>query len=154
MKCSLGISNFLEEISSLSHSVVFLYFFALIAEDPLLTVVKMKLRKIVSLLCTVPSNISCLIHNKFQSPRWPHMTWFLAIPDLIFKLFPWSYFCPSITSLFLEHSKHVPTFESLHGLCPFFREHFPLDICMAFSLTAFWSLLKPETVRTFWIYCI
>ena len=33
MKCSLGISNFLEEISSLSHSVVFLYFFALIAEE-------------------------------------------------------------------------------------------------------------------------
>ena len=32
MKYSLGISNFLEEISSLSHSVVFLYFFALIAE--------------------------------------------------------------------------------------------------------------------------
>ena len=30
MKFSLGISNFLEEISSLSHSVVFLYFFALI----------------------------------------------------------------------------------------------------------------------------
>ena len=28
-KCSLGISNFLAEISSLSHSVVFLYFFAL-----------------------------------------------------------------------------------------------------------------------------
>ena len=33
MKCSLGISNFLEEISSLSHSVVFLYFFALITEQ-------------------------------------------------------------------------------------------------------------------------
>ena len=33
MKCSLGISNFLEEISSLCHSVVFLYFFALIAEE-------------------------------------------------------------------------------------------------------------------------
>ena len=32
-KCSLGISNFLEEISSLSHSVVFLYFFALITEE-------------------------------------------------------------------------------------------------------------------------
>ena len=30
---SLGISNFLEEISSLSHSVVFLYFFALITEE-------------------------------------------------------------------------------------------------------------------------
>ena len=32
MKCSLSISNFLEEISSLSHYVFFLYFFALIAE--------------------------------------------------------------------------------------------------------------------------
>ena len=29
MKCSLGISDFLEEMSSLSHSVVFLYFSAL-----------------------------------------------------------------------------------------------------------------------------
>ena len=33
MKCSLGISNFLEEISSLSYSIVFLYFFALITEE-------------------------------------------------------------------------------------------------------------------------
>ena len=33
MKCSFGISDFLEEISSLSYSVVFLYFFALIAEE-------------------------------------------------------------------------------------------------------------------------
>ena len=36
MKCSLGISKFLEEISSLSHSVVFLYFFALITEEAFL----------------------------------------------------------------------------------------------------------------------
>ena len=33
MKCSVGISNFLEELSSLSHSIVFLYFFALITEE-------------------------------------------------------------------------------------------------------------------------
>ena len=32
MKCSLAISNFLDEISSLSHSIVFLYFFVLITE--------------------------------------------------------------------------------------------------------------------------
>ena len=37
MKCSLGISNFLEEISSLSHSTVFLYFFALITEGFLIS---------------------------------------------------------------------------------------------------------------------
>ena len=33
MKCYLSISNFLEEISSLSHSIVFLYFFVLITEE-------------------------------------------------------------------------------------------------------------------------
>ena len=33
MKCSLGISHFLEEISSVSHSIVFLYFFVLIAKE-------------------------------------------------------------------------------------------------------------------------
>ena len=33
MKCSLGNSSFLEEISSLSHSIAFLYLFALITEE-------------------------------------------------------------------------------------------------------------------------
>ena len=33
MKCSFGISKFLEEISSLSNSIVFLYFFVLITEE-------------------------------------------------------------------------------------------------------------------------
>ena len=33
MKCSLGIFTFLKEISSLSHSIVFLYFFVLITEE-------------------------------------------------------------------------------------------------------------------------
>ena len=33
MKCSFDISTFLEEMSSLSHSVVFLYFFALVTEE-------------------------------------------------------------------------------------------------------------------------
>ena len=33
MKYSFGISDFLEEIPILSHSIVFLYFFALIAEE-------------------------------------------------------------------------------------------------------------------------
>ena len=37
MKCSLGISNFLEEISVLSHSIVFLYFFAFITEEGFLS---------------------------------------------------------------------------------------------------------------------
>ena len=36
MKCPLDISNFLEEISSFSHPIVFLYFFALISEEDFL----------------------------------------------------------------------------------------------------------------------
>ena len=33
MKCCLGISSFLKEISSFSHSFVFFYYFALITEE-------------------------------------------------------------------------------------------------------------------------
>ena len=33
MKYSLGISNYLDEISSLSHSIVFLFFIALVTEE-------------------------------------------------------------------------------------------------------------------------
>ena len=33
MKCFLGISDFLEEMSGLSHSIVLLYFFALITYE-------------------------------------------------------------------------------------------------------------------------
>ena len=43
MKCSLGISNFLEELSSLSHFIVFLYFFALIIEEGFLIIFLFKL---------------------------------------------------------------------------------------------------------------
>ena len=39
MKYSLGISTFLEEICSLSHSIVFLYFFALILFDNILSLI-------------------------------------------------------------------------------------------------------------------
>ena len=38
IKCSLGISKFFEKISSLSHSIVFLCFFALIAEEGFLKI--------------------------------------------------------------------------------------------------------------------
>ena len=37
MKYSLGISDFLEDISSVSHFIVFLYFFALITEEGFLS---------------------------------------------------------------------------------------------------------------------
>ena len=53
MKCSLGISNFLEEISSLSHSVLFLYFFALIAKEGFLISSCYSLKLCIQMLITV-----------------------------------------------------------------------------------------------------
>ena len=41
IKCPLGVSNFLEEISSLSHSDVFLYLFALITDKAFLCLLAM-----------------------------------------------------------------------------------------------------------------
>ena len=51
MKYSLGISHFLEEISSPSHSVVFLYFFALIAEEGFLISPCYSLELCIQMLC-------------------------------------------------------------------------------------------------------
>ena len=64
MKCSLGISNFLEEISSLSHSVVFLYFFALIAEEGFYYVDHNKLWKILQEM-GIPDHLTCLLGNLY-----------------------------------------------------------------------------------------
>ena len=52
MKYSLGISNFLEEISSLSHSIVFLCFLALITEEGFL----------ISPGCSLELCIETLVH--------------------------------------------------------------------------------------------
>ena len=61
MKCSLGISNFLEEISSLPHSIIFLYFFALITEEGFF------LSSCYSLELCIQIGISCLFSLLFAS---------------------------------------------------------------------------------------
>ena len=75
MKCSLGISNFLEEISSLSHSVLFPYFFALFAEDGFLISLIANIHWIIEktgefqkniYLCFIDyaQDFDCVHHNK------------------------------------------------------------------------------------------
>ena len=64
MKYSLGISNFLEEISSLSHSVVFLYFFALISEEAFL------ISSCYSLELCIQMDISLLLSFAFHFPSF------------------------------------------------------------------------------------
>ena len=61
MKCSLDISNFLEKISSLSSSVVFLYFFPLITEEGFL------ISPCYSLELCIQMLISCLFSFAFCS---------------------------------------------------------------------------------------
>ena len=79
MKCSLGISNFLKEISSLSHSVVFLYFFALITEEGFL------IPPCSSLEICIQMDISFLFSFAFQNS--PSQAW--AIHE------PWTSRCSS-----------------------------------------------------------
>ena len=56
MKCSLGIFNFLDELSSLFLSIVFLYFFALIIEEGFL------ISPCYSLEFCIPMGISYLLY--------------------------------------------------------------------------------------------
>ena len=72
MKCSLGISNFLEDISSLSHSIVFSYFFALITEEGFLISpwysLELCVRMDVSFLLSFAFHFSCFLSCfKFSS---------------------------------------------------------------------------------------
>ena len=67
----LGISNFLEEISSLSYSGVSIYFFALITEEGFLISpyysLKLCIQMGISFLCSLPLaslRLSCIWINK------------------------------------------------------------------------------------------
>ena len=64
MKCSLGISNVLEEISSLSHSIFPLYFFSLITEEGFL------ISPCYSLELCIRMGISFLLSFAFQFPSF------------------------------------------------------------------------------------
>ena len=61
-ECCLGISKFLEEISSLSHSLVFLYFFSLIAEEGFLISSCYSLELCIQMLISFLINFSKFRH--------------------------------------------------------------------------------------------
>ena len=75
MKYSLGISSFLEENSSLFHSIVLLYFFALITE---------KVFSYLSLLFfgTLHSDLSATLAGRFFTTEPPGKPWRLFIEHL------------------------------------------------------------------------
>ena len=65
MKCSLGISNFLEEISSLSHCIFFLCFFALITWEDFLISAHYSLELCIQM--DISFLFSFAFHFSFQS---------------------------------------------------------------------------------------
>ena len=91
MKCSLGISNFFEEISSLSHPVIFLYFFALITEEGRGTrdqianicwIIEKQFQKNIYFCCIdYAKAFDCVDHNK----QWKILTE-MGIPDHLTSL--------------------------------------------------------------------
>src|SRR5574340_352129 len=90
MKCSFGISDFLEEIPSLSHSVVFLYFFALITEEGFLISSCYSLELYIQMLTSF--FFSCAFHfSSFQtickaSPASPFAFWHFS--SMVMVLIP------------------------------------------------------------------
>ena len=79
MKCSLGISNFLGNISSLSHSIVFPYFFALITEKGFL------ISPCYSLELCIQMGVSFLLSFAFHSSYF--LSYLLSPPQTIILTF-------------------------------------------------------------------
>src|SRR5574337_1021981 len=93
MKCSFGISDFLEEISSLSHSVVFLYFFALVAEEGFLIScysLELCIQMFISFLFSFAFCFSSFHSYLYDLPRQPFCFFSYCI---IFKNFQTFFIC-------------------------------------------------------------
>ena len=108
MKCSLGISNFLEEISSLSHSTVFFYFFAFPAP---ITLGRL-------------SYLSLLFFGTLYSDRYIYR--FLPFTSVLFsaicKASSDNHF-PFFSFLFLGDGLHHSLLYNVTNLCPLFFRH-------------------------------
>ena len=136
MKCSLGISNFLEEISSLSQSVLFLYFFALITEEGFLILWNSAFRCLYlsfSPLLFASLLFTALDHNTIIgdgqgglvccSPRgrkesvmterlnWTELNHNITNPDnfLPIKLMPYLFFIPKVLYCLPLTYLHIPS---------------------------------------------
>ena len=124
MKYSLGIPNFLEEISSLSHSIIFLYFFALIPEEVFLITpcysLELCIQMGISFLFSLPlvsflfsvickassDNHFAFLHFFFMGHCSPVA--YRAPPDLGSSSFSVLYFCFFILKFWIKHNNLSP----------------------------------------------
>ena len=130
MKCSLGISNFLEEISSLSHSIVFFYFFALIMEEGFL------ISPCYSLELDIPMGISFLFSFAFSF-------WLKVFPFLL-CLYLWTTYRQTLTSTNTSICHQWNTSARPVVLLGCLEEFFKPDLCSSSS----WPVHLPPTTPT------
>ena len=125
MKYSLDISNFLEEISSLAHSIVFLYFFSLISEEGFL------ISPCYSLELFTQTGISFLF-SKFVfhvSSFLSYLYGLLRQPFCLFAFFSsggWFWSLPPVMSQYCEPPSIVLQGPYLSDLIPWIYFLFPL----------------------------
>ena len=127
MKCSLDISRFLEEISSLSHCIVVLYFFALIAEEVFLISscysLELCIQMLISFLFSFAFSFSFLSQLFVMPVRQPFCLFaFVFLGDgldhcLLYNIMN---LCPQ----FIRHSVYqIKSFESIcHFFCIIIRD--------------------------------
>ena len=136
-KCSFGISNFLEEISSLSYSIVFLYFFTLITEEGFY------ISSCYSLKLCIQMDISFLFsfafHFSFFSQLFVRPPQTTILPFCISFPLGWSWPLPPVQC-------HEPLSIVLQALClsdliPWIYLSLPLCNHKGFDLGHTWMLL-------------
>ena len=161
MKCSLGISNFLEEMSNLSHSVVFLYFFALIAEEGFLLSscysLELCIQMLISFLFSFAFRFSSFLFFFFEFLKFYHSIldsqhrvcfictakWFTytCIQSFFFSFFSRIGYhrtlsrgpCAIQSILVYVNPKHI-IYLSLHQHVPFHNHEFLLHLCKLTSV--------------------
>ena len=106
---SLGISNFLEEISSLSHSVVFLYFFALIAGGRLF------ISPCYSLELCIQMGISFFL--SFVFCFFSFHSYLLRPPQTAIGFFAFLFFADGLDSYFLYNAMNLHPQFFRHSVC-------------------------------------
>ena len=141
MKCSLSISTFLEEISSLSHFVAFLYFFALITEEGFLISSCYSLELCIQMLLLLLLLLLLSSFSHVQLCATPQMVAHQAPPSLGFsRQEDWSWLLfPSSTH---ESEKSKVKLKSLRCVRPSatpWTAAFQAPPSMGFSRQEYWS---------------
>ena len=102
LKISLCISNFLEELSRLSHSLVFLYFFPLITEEDFLISPCYSLKLCIQMGVSFLLFVLLFFYSKlFLRP--PQTT---ILPFCIYFSWGWSLSLPSVSNLHPKFFRH------------------------------------------------